>query len=37
MIPSTLAIMVKHSKLMMADDCDFIQIVNDITKGDKGR
>ena len=33
---STLAIMVKHDKLMMAHDCDFIKMVSDIKDRDGG-
>ena len=33
---STLAIMVKHDKLMLAHDCDFIKMVNDIKDRDGG-
>ena len=33
---STLAIMVKHNKLMMAHDCDFIKMVSDIKERDGG-
>ena len=33
---STLAIMVKHDKLMMANDCDFIKMVSDIRDRDGG-
>ena len=34
---STLAIMVKHDKLMMANDCDFIKMVSDIRDRDGGK
>ena len=34
---STLAIMVKHDKLMMANDCDFIKMVTDIRDRDGGK
>ena len=33
---SSLAIMVKHDKLMMAHDCDFIKMVSDIKDRDGG-